>query len=313
MSLLPTLLVIGAAKAGTTSLHRCLGQHPEIHMSPVKEPNFFALSGRPADFRGPRDPERINRWSVSRLADYQALFEPGSGRLARGESSVAYLYAANAPAAIHDLVPDVKLVAVLRDPAERAWSTYLYMVLNGLEPAGTFEEALRLEPSRIEAGWQHIWHYRRMGFYHEQLARYFARFPKEQIRVYLYDDFCEDPRGLLADLFRFLGVDDRFEPRLGSRENASAMPRHRALHEFLNGRSAAKRWLQQAIPAPWRARVSRVMHRWNLVRPPLDPDVRARLVREYRSDILRLENLIGRDLAAWLAVPAGETGTLQHD
>src|SRR4051794_12264813 len=89
--LMPNFIVVGAGKSGTTSLYHCLRQHPQIFMSPIKEPLFFAFAGRNMDFTGPGDAE-INARAVTRLGDYQNLFRSGSTFPARGEASVAYLY-----------------------------------------------------------------------------------------------------------------------------------------------------------------------------------------------------------------------------
>lgn len=149
---LPTFLVIGAAKAGTTSLYHYLGQHPQVFMSPVKEPGFFALEGHPLDFRGPGD-EWLRQATTTTLEAYQKLFEGVRDEPAVGEASVLYLHHHAAPEAIARYVPDVKLVAVLRDPVERAYSAFLYQTRNGREPLADFEEALRAEPRRIADGW----------------------------------------------------------------------------------------------------------------------------------------------------------------
>ena len=173
---MPNFLVIGAAKSGTTSLYHYLGQHPQVYVSPVKEPNFFALEGEKPDFRAPGSEERINSWSVTDVEAYRALFEGAGEEEALGEASAMYLYSEKAPGRIRHHLPNTKLVAVLRDPVERAYSSFLHLKRNGREPLDDFVEALEAEERRIRDNWEWIWHYKNMGFYHEQLRRYHEAF-----------------------------------------------------------------------------------------------------------------------------------------
>ncbi|MDQ5820413.1 MAG: sulfotransferase [Actinomycetota bacterium] len=295
----PTFLVIGAAKAGTTSLYHYLGQHPQIFMSPVKEPRFFALEGHPLDFRGPGD-ERLREKTTTTLEAYRELFAGVRNERAVGEASVLYLHHQAAPEAIARYIPDVKLVAVLRNPVERAYSGFLYQTRDGYEPLADFEEALRAEPRRIADGWYYSWHYRDQGFYHRNLARYFDRFDPSMIRVYLYEDLDQDPHRVLANLFGFLGVDEGFRPDVGMRYNPSGRPRSARLQRVLTQRHSLKEAAKAVIPERWGHRVIARLQPANLVRAPIRVETRASLVEGYNEDIRRLEHLIGRDLSHWL-------------
>jgi hypothetical protein len=296
---LPNFLVIGAAKSGTTSLYHYLRQHPEIFMSPVKEPRFFALEGHPLDFRGPGD-ERFRLGTTTTLEAYRELFEGVSDERAIGEASVLYLHHPAAPEAIARHIPGVKLIAVLRNPVDRAYSGFLIKLRDGYEPLTDFEQALRVEPQRIAEGWYYTWHYRDQGFYHRNLLRYFERFDPSQVRVYLHEDFERDPHGMLTDIFRFLGVDDGFRPDLRTRHNASGRPRSPRLQRLLTRAHPVKEAAKSVIPEEWGHRVIARLQTGNLERPPLPSETRAHLVEGYRDDIRQLEGLIGRDLSHWL-------------
>ena len=148
---LPNFLVIGTGRAGTTSLYHYLAQHPQIFMSPVKEPKFFALEGHSLDFRGPGD-ERIRAETTTTLSAYRQLFDGVRDEIAVGEASTLYLSHETAPDAIARYVPDVRLIALLRDPAARAHSAFQHLTRDGWEPLAEFEEALRDEPRRIAEG-----------------------------------------------------------------------------------------------------------------------------------------------------------------
>ena len=294
---LPDFLLIGAAKAGTTSVYDALGQHPDVYASPVKEPCFFAFGGNRPGYRGPGDAAWLDRVPFD-LAAYQALFAGRTTEKVAGEGSHWYLYGEQAAAHIRRYVPDVRLVAVLRDPADRAYSTYLHLRRTGQETLPSFEEALRQEAGRIANGWG--WgHYVRRGHYGEQLQRYYDRFPAEQIRVYLYEDLQRDPLGLLRDLYRFLGVRDDFVPDLSVRRNVSGLPRHPRLHRLLRASLPLYRHLRPLIPADVRRAALRRYNR-DLVKPPLPSDVRREMIARLRDDILHLQTIIDRDLRAWL-------------
>ena len=208
---IPNFLIIGAAKAGTTSLYDYLNQHPQIYMSPIKEPRFFALEGEKLDFRGPA--QGINQTSVTTWEQYCQLFQEATTEKAIGEASTIYLSNPKAPHRIKHYLPEVKLIAILRDPAERAFSSYVHLVRDGYENL-SFTEAVEAEPTRIKENWQPLWYYKERGFYYEQLQKYFAIFKPEQIKIYLYEDLAVDSTAVIQDLSRFLGVDDSFTPDL---------------------------------------------------------------------------------------------------
>jgi hypothetical protein len=305
VSVLPTFLVIGAAKAGTTAVYEYLRQHPQVFMSPVKEPHFFALEGAPIAFTGPGDAESINRVGINDPNRYRALFAEASGYRARGEGSVSYLYSPRAPRRIAEQLPDVRLIAVLRDPVERAYSTYLYQVARGLEPAGSFAEALADEPRRIAEGWHHIWHYRAMGEYGAQLARYLDVFEKDRMLICFYDDLVHDPYAFMRRVFGFVGVDEGFRPDTRVAPGASGVPRHPLLEAVLFRNRALKRSLRAALPERLLARVGSRLRRRTLTRPPLDPSLAASLRAGYRRDLETVETVTGRDLSVWYAPPEG--------
>jgi hypothetical protein len=294
----PTFFLVGAMKAGTTSLHRYLAQHPDVFMSPVKEPSYFAFSG--IDLT--RVPNRITeraREVLDRTA-YEELFAAGEHAPARGESSSLYLYVQRVPARIRACVPDARLVAVLREPVARAYSHYLAMVRDGHEKL-PFAAALRAEDERVAAGWEELWHYRRIGRYDECVDRYLGNFPREQLLLLLYDDLVADPVAVTQRIFRFLGVDDTFRPDVATRANVGGLPAVPSLYRFLSWRHPLKESFKRFIPERLR-RPPVVLLRRLLLRPPppLPPQVGRELTREYRASVLRLQELLGRDLSHWL-------------
>jgi hypothetical protein len=295
---LPNFLVIGAAKAGTTAMWHYLGQHPQIYMSPHKEPRYFALCGRPVDFRGPGDMTRFH--FVTDFADYEALFDGVKGETAIGEASPWYLYVPSAAPAIKERLPGVKLVAILREPVERAFSNYLHAVREGLEPLRSFREAMEAEEGRIQAGWSPRFHYRQKGFYYQQLSHYLEFFDRRQFWICLYDDFLENPAEVFADLFNFLDIDSEFEVDVRQKLNVSWVPRSRALAQILREGNTLTRGMRRVVPKGIREKIKERIGAFNeRPKPILSAEDRARYRSEYRDDVLQLESLLERNLERW--------------
>ena len=199
---LPTFLIIGANKGGTTSLYHYLEEHPEVYMSPVKEPHFFTYHGHVPDTPDTTEATRLLPPEARRLrtlTDYAGLFEDaGPGQHALGEASTGYLCGEATPADVHAHLPAIKLVALLRDPAERAWSEFLMMRRLGQEPEGTLLDIIcRPAGNRYLA----------LGRYGEALERWYSVFPPDQIRVHLFEDFVNDTASVVTNILQFLGVD----------------------------------------------------------------------------------------------------------
>ena len=295
---LPNFLIIGAQKSGTSAIYAYLSQHPQVFASEIKEPAFFAFEGSPVRFAGPDD-ARALRYIVRDIERYQQLFRKAGGKARIGEASTIYMYAPEAAGRIQHYVPKAKLIAVLRDPVDRAFSAYRHLVRDGRESL-SFEAGLAAEPSRTAASWHPIFHYKQRGFYHAQLRPFFERFGRDQIAVHTYDDFKADPRAFLRAIFSFLEIDPDFRADMSVRHNVSGVPKSRLLHAVIGRPSRAKDLVKRLLPAG-AMRVHAAFMRRNLKvsAPKIPPDTERGLREEYREDILRLESLIGRDLSAW--------------
>jgi hypothetical protein len=295
----PNFFVIGAGKSGTTSLYHYVKQHPQIFMSAVKEPKYFALAGHDLDFRGPGD-ERIVAQTTTTTEAYLELFKEAGDEPVLGEASTIYLNACGTAGRIAAQVPHARLVAILRHPADRAYSAYLHLRRDGYETLESFADALAAEPERIRLDYYHHWRLRSRGYYGRQLQTYFDHFPREQIKVYLYEDFAASPLQVLHDLFRYLGVDESFRPDVSARHNQSGIPRMQAAQNFLTRSHPAKEWLKRFIPERIGHRLISMMQPGLIVIPAMPRAVRDQLTADYRDDILHLQELIQRDLSHWL-------------
>jgi hypothetical protein len=301
---LPNFLVIGAAKCGTDALCKFLGQHPDIYMCPNREPNFFVAEGQSqVPYRGPGDRdafESLDMW-VSSLDRYERLFDGVTTEKGIGEGTAWYLYFEDAARRIKHYIGDAKLVTILRNPADRAYSAYTMLLGDGRETISDFAQALAVEPERRQRNWDPLYQYVDMGFYARQLRYYLELFEADQIRTYLYDDFNARPLEVVGDIFRFLDVDDAFVPDASKRHNVSMVPRNQVLHTVVAGEHPLKQALKAVLPAGIRRPLKHMVLAPNLRRPsPLRPEVREQLVNVFRPDILELQDMLGRDLTAWL-------------
>jgi hypothetical protein len=296
----PNFIIIGAAKAGTTSLWWYLHQHPQICLATVKEPRFFAYEGERINYLGPGD-DKWARETTTTWESYRALFHPTSAHRAVGEASNVYLYfASKASRGIAERVPDAKLIAVLRHPVDRAYSNYLMLRGEGRESITDFREALREEKKRLAAGWSPGWAYTGRSFYADSIEIYLAAFHRSQMRFFLYEDWARTPQQVLRAIFQFLEVDP-FRPDMSVRHNVSMIPRSRWLAFALHHRTPLSRILRRFLPKPAREAINRRLRIVNARRPDkLAPAVREELLPLFREDILRVSELIGRDLSPWL-------------
>jgi len=284
---LPNFLIIGAQRSGTTSLYEYLKQHPQIFMSPVKEPDFFVSTGQ----------QRSDSPSmVLTMEAYEALFNGVTDEVAIGEASHRYLPSRDARERIAACLPNPKLIAVLRNPVERGYSHWLHNARNGREPLD-FRGALDAEQERLASDPLGRFGYVYTGRYHLHLTGYLQAFAPDQLRVYLFDDLAVDPGAVVKDIFGFLGVDDGFRPKL-ERHMVSGLPRGRMgqLYDQLRKSAGAVKVVKRVVPGDVRDRL-----RERFLRRPVFPeDVRRHLIACYRDEIHQLEALLRRDLSSWL-------------
>jgi len=298
---LPNFLIIGAAKSGTSSLYYYLKQHPEIYMSPVKEPHFFSFTSQTKMTNGPGDtiPE-----AITDLEEYKNLFENVINEKAIGEASTSYLYRKEASKRIKATNPDIKLIAILRNPTERAFSAYMHLIRDQREETKPFSEALKQEAIRIQNNWDPIWHYKNVGLYFEQLSRYYKIFSREQIKIYEFEQLISNPGELLQDIFSFLEVNTNFTPDISLKYNVSGSQKSNFIYyisKTIFNKPNPIRWISRIlIPELWRQKVTNTIRSKNLDKQTISEVVKSDLINFYREDILKLEELIEKDLSKWL-------------
>lgn len=294
----PDFFLVGAAKSGTSSLANYLAQHPSVFMTEPKEPHFFGELARP--------PVR----EVKGMSEYLGLFRGAPEGAKAGEASTSYLYSPEAAREIQAFRPDAKILVILRDPVDRAYSQYWNQVREGVEPLG-FEEALRAEPERIARGWRYGFHYVEAGRYAGQVARYLELFGPQNVNVHLFEDLKEDADGVSRDVFSFLGVDPSAEIRADKAHNPSGSPKSPVAALGVNGaillfRVLGRQWRKRGLSgSPRLVEKLKGAKDWMLEKnsapvPTMDPATRAKLKETFAEDVLSLQDLIGRDLTRWL-------------
>ena len=314
MSSLPNFFVVGAVKAGTTAFHHLLNQHPEIYMSPIKEPNFFAQSDlkphlyvdqyrRSVSFnldkylQGSMQ-KTVHIADVKSWEDYRSLFKNVSAETAIGEGSNSYLFCPSAPLAISKKAPNAKIIAILRNPVDRAWSHYLMNRKLGYAVAPDFLAEFKADINKRPRGWGITSNYYELGRYAEQLERFFALFPRRQIKVILYDDFHRDPRNSLRQTFEFLGVDPSHSIPAHLRRNSAALPRWPLLHRLVINSTLPFK-LKRRLPDPIKNVTERLLLSGSRI-PRIQASQKDALLTFYESDIKRLALMLNRDLDNWL-------------
>lgn len=293
---LPTFLIIGAAKAGTTTVFDLLKQHPQVFLPFVKEPMFFSHDDN----------------YCKGLDWYSQTYFKGSKLVpARGEATPHYLYWSEKTAhrirvAYRDR--DVKLVVVLRDPVTRAYSWYGNMLKDGTEPL-SFEEALEIEEARIKENYFELhrtgsmqYGYFRGGCYASLLQPFLDLFPRRDFHFILQEDIIENHRAMTSDLLKFIGVDPGIDIDQ-VRSNPASMPKSKALHKWLRQPGRLKDYLKKIIPFEMRYKLKvRVMNS-NLKStkiPEMDLETKTKLKERYRNEVVKLQTIIDRDLSKWL-------------
>jgi hypothetical protein len=300
---LPDFLVIGAFKSGTTSLMSYLSQHPDVMVPWLQEPNFFGAEDFSLSLDGVKAARRdqdgaYGRRRTSSLAQYANLFAEAPAHCIVGESSPQYMTHPAACDRIRSLVPDCKLVAILRNPIDRAFSDYSMFVRDGIEKE-PFADVIHRPRSIKPMG-----HYVETGMYGKQLQPFIETFPADQVRVYLHDDLRADPGEVLHSLFGWLGVDPTFEPNVSEMMNPSGVPRNSLVAAAYIARRHLQPYLKPIVPRSVQRRLDVRLER-GLEKDVIAPEVRRELAEMFADDVALLSRLIDRDLSHWLRVPPG--------
>ena len=308
MGRLPDFFVIGHPKCGTTALYAMLKRHPQIYMSDVKEPQFFA-----SDLRIPSGAESSSA-DPRTLSEYMALFEAARPEQLVGDASTRHIWSPGAAARIAAAQPAARIVAVLREPTSFLRSLHLQLLQNRAEDEPDLGRAIALEQDRREgraltelaASQPKLLLYTERAGYLEQLRRYHAVFPRDQVLVLIYEDFRADNERTLRQVQRFLGVDDTaavevveanpsVRRRVGLDETVFAVTYGRS-----RGARMVRRTLMRVTPRRLRHRAFRTLQRSVVFGRPDPPDERLMLElrRRFKPQVQALSEYLDRDLVS---------------
>ncbi len=295
------IFIVGAQKSGTSSLAAYLEMSGVVRFLRPKEPNYFAAPDGMLAFSGPGD-EIIEDNSVLNTRSYEDLVSD-AGRSGRrvGDASTMYLYSKVAASNIASRHPDARIIVLLRNPVDRAYSSFWHLRRNGRESVENFVDALALEDQRAGSGYEFLWRYADVGLYSAQLERYFAKFKREQIFVGIFEHFVRDEEKFTNDVLRFLGCTSTF--RIGGRftVNTSGSVKNPLFQKLLAMPGPWKDACRRLVPSRlWRP-VFSLLTKSNLAaKPPLDPDFRSRFRHDvFSKDIERVEGLLGFEIPEW--------------
>ncbi len=304
LSQLPDFLIIGAGKAGTTSIDNYLKQHPSIFISGRKEPNFFGYELNSAkDFEGMPQLNHYNS-SITNLEDYKKLFINAHHDQIKGETSNTYMYHESAAERILHHVPNVKLIAILRQPAERLYSRFLHLAREDKLPTKDFSDCLDK---------QTIWWTRndliKEGFYGKYLQKYYGLFNSDQIKVFLFEDLKNEPKKLMNEIFDFIGAKGGMEIDLSVEYNQSGFIKNKKIDGIFGSKGIINSTLKSILPRRAQKLLRRnnslqrqiqTIRSKNLDRPKLNKDLKKEITEKiYLEDIKLLEKVISRDLSSW--------------
>jgi len=291
----PNFFLVGTAKAGTTSIHSYLTQHPDVFMSELKEPRYFCYN----EF------SKVNYYRqpmISGLSEYKSLFAGAKGAKAIGEASVHYLYFPATPDKIKAMIPGAKIIIILRDPVSRAFSHYLMDLSAGFVDVDFKDIVFNArEVARFE---KHYIQYVELGFYFEQVKRYLDVFAKEHVKILLFEDLMEDAGGIIRSIFEFLGVDPWFNVEVHMHFNAFKTPKGIFRHLYYSIYATyitnwyLRNFLKNLLPTTIKNGLSKVL--FYSKKPQADREAEEYLRKFYREDILRLQGLINRNLEHWI-------------
>jgi hypothetical protein len=290
--MVPNFLIVGSAKCGTTSLYSWLKQHPDVFFPENKEPSFF-----------------VHHYAVDDWNVYQSLFEKGVGKRVVGDASTSYLSSPESPEWIRKILgPDIKIVILVRNPIDRAFSLYKWMTMEGYETSCPFEKALEVEDRRFndeefrihspEFFWDYM--YVRSSLYGEQIKRYFRTFDRDRIKIFVFDDLVANPASIYDSVCDFLQISKTFRPKF-TRENKGVIPKNVALQHLLK----QNEWRISSLPqvaSLWHKGVVQCMewNKWLAGESHLDTATRKKLAKVFDEDVSWLGELLGRDLSHWV-------------
>ena len=310
----PDFFLAGAVKSGSTSLYYYLDQHPEVYMSPVKEPHHFSYHDMDFEHFRPLIRKRIAAFDLQKYLaadelkmiyrayirdekDYLTLFKNAGSEKLTGEASTSYLWSLHAAENIRAKIPHAKIIIALRNPAERAFSHYLMdLKINFVK--GSFQEAIKQDMDVKDPSWGKSAMYVQSGLYYNQVKRFYDQFPHEQLLVILYDELKGSPEKVFKKICSFLGIDNSFLPDLSVKHNAATLPVNRLAGKLMNN-TLMRKYVIDKTPGGLKAGLKHFFLKKSGL-PELSDEEKRSMLPLFEKDIVSLQQLTGKDLSNWL-------------
>jgi len=273
----PDFIGIGAARCATTWLSQCLHTHPEIYMAKGDGKTYF-----------------FNRYYDQGIREYESFFASAPASSIKGEFTETYLFDDEVPIRIARHFPNIKIIAVFRNPVERAYSTYLHLVRDGFLQPNSFEAEIKLKKKIFIKD----------SLYYARIKPYFDLFPKENIQISIYENIQKDPQSFLRTLYEFIGSDNTFTPSFVNKKiNPTLAPRFSFLNKFMTLSGWAMRDLG-LVSLRYRIRNSQIMKslrfkKTDLHKPEMPLETRKMLCDIFHDSNDKLARLIQEDLSFW--------------
>lgn len=312
----PNFFTIGVVKAGTSSLHHYLEQHPHVYMSPIKETNYFSRKDIDSSlfskaylntvnvdlnkYLSSNMREKIHIAHITEEKDYLRLFSNVTNETAIGESSNSYILCEESPGLIHQAYPKAKIIIMLRNPVKRIFSHYLMNLRLGITLENDLITELKNDQTREINGWGANHQYFSIGLYYEQVKRIYDVFPAEQILLCYFEDYQQDGAAIMKKIYHFLGVKDDFKPDITEKINVAGIAKFKILNYLINYFGFFD-WARRRLPVTWRKLFKKY---WYTVDkksiPVMSAEEKQYLVNYYREDIINLGKFLKKDLSHWL-------------
>lgn len=286
--MLPNYLIVGAAKSGTNTLAHYLNEHPEAFIVPQKEVNYFAADEIKNQQLYYKD------YIVNSLEDYKKLFETAEAYRAVGEGSTSYLFYETVPEKIKQLIPEVKIIILLRNPVDRTYSHYLMDKRIGLVDLPLIE-ILKGE-SKHEKQKLYYQQFVELSLYFEQVNRYINTFSSENVKICIFENLIEDTENTLRDIFQFLNIDARIRLDFDAKFNSYNYPNSKIV-KILYKNYFVRKGLSALIPSLIQKGLFSAF--FDSKKPKLDEEAREILQAEFANDINKLEESLNIDLSRW--------------
>ncbi len=311
---LPTFLVVGANKGGTTSIYHYLKQHPEVYLSPIKEPHYFSkdidvqLFSREfaqnklqdigkyvnGDMQQEYHAAFIREWN-----HYQKLFKHVASQKAIGELSTSYLYSKVAAQEIVNALGKIKIIICLRNPVERAWSHYRMNLWTGNSNQFDFLKALEADFDHHPKVWGNAHLYVELGLYYEQVKRYIDLFGSDHVKIIFTEDMKQNATQVIKELYEFIGVEASFNPDTSTKYNEVYSPKYKNLTWFLN-KSGIRPLVKKISPKFIKKTIVRLFYKGKSDKGEMPQEAKSFLLDQFTADVNKLSALLNKDLTGWL-------------